>query len=81
MSWAREIELVWAGVYTDGGDRMLLQLLKTERVAAYIEYYDPCGHSATEDLSPRSMRRKYLFHEWFSTVKVTRRASGDLRWP
>ncbi|KAG6623312.1 putative vacuolar protein sorting-associated protein [Phytophthora cinnamomi] len=48
------------------------KLLKTEGVAAYIEY--PEEHSAAgseEELASPKMRRKYLFHEWRSTVKAS----------
>ncbi|KAK1948559.1 putative vacuolar protein sorting-associated protein 13C [Phytophthora citrophthora] len=45
------------------------KLLKTEGVAAYIEYPEKLGRTGHED-EPR-MLRKYLFHEWRSTVKAS----------
>ncbi|KAG3175424.1 hypothetical protein C6341_g9481 [Phytophthora cactorum] len=48
------------------------KLLKTEGVAAYIEYPDKQSTTGPEDeLASPKMHRKYLFHEWRSTVKAS----------
>ncbi|KAG7391826.1 Vacuolar protein sorting-associated protein 13D [Phytophthora pseudosyringae] len=48
------------------------KLLKTEGVAAYIEYPDKRGAAGPEeDLTSPNLHRKYLFHEWRSTVKAS----------
>ncbi|KAF4143563.1 PH domain-containing protein [Phytophthora infestans] len=46
------------------------KLLKTEGVAAYIEYPDMRRYT-DDDLASPKMHRKYLFHEWRSTVKTS----------
>ncbi|KAI9996069.1 hypothetical protein PInf_013247 [Phytophthora infestans] len=63
------------------------KLLKTEGVAAYIEYPDMRRYT-DDDLASPKMHRKYLFHEWRSTVKLrdqceicaAHNASGDERF-
>ncbi|POM72269.1 Vacuolar protein sorting-associated protein, partial [Phytophthora palmivora] len=45
------------------------KLLKTEGVAAYIEYPAKQGEAERDD--ELKMHRKYLFHEWRSTVKAS----------
>ncbi|ETP41887.1 hypothetical protein F442_11135 [Phytophthora nicotianae P10297] len=48
------------------------KLLKTKGVAAYIEYPSKQTSTGPEDeLTSPKMHRKYLFHEWRSTVKAS----------
>ncbi|CAI5747229.1 unnamed protein product [Peronospora destructor] len=48
------------------------KLLKTEGVAAYIEYSDKRSSRGSEcERSSSRIHRKYLFHEWCSTVKAS----------
>ncbi|CAH0522670.1 unnamed protein product [Peronospora belbahrii] len=45
------------------------KLMKTEGIAAYIEYSDKRRSKSLE--SELKIHRKYLFHEWCSTVKAS----------
>ncbi|CAI5726724.1 unnamed protein product [Peronospora effusa] len=48
------------------------KLLRTEGVAAYIEYPDKQRSTGSEgERSSSRIHRKYLFHEWCSTVKAS----------
>lgn len=59
------------GIRSQGRDEPSVQLLKIDRVAAYVEYADSASSSvANGSLSSQGMQRKYLLHDWYSTVKV-----------